>query len=160
MEQGPHGTMTKTPITIPSLACSLARLAEAATSHQSSLYAWMLDNHDSFKEVIAKAVRPNWQALAEAFAEDGQTDADGNKPTAECTRQTWWKVRRLVKARQLTQAKRQQTRSADPPVDQPTTQKVQQDKPFPAASDQLPRVAEDDDDIGPDRPTFGTSRLR
>jgi hypothetical protein len=152
--------MTKTPTTIPSLACSLARLTEAAMRRRSSLYVWMLENHDSFKEVIAKAVRPNWDALAEAFAKEGQTDADGNKPTAECTRQTWWKVRKVVAARQVAQAKRQQTRSAARPVDQPAIQKVQPDNPFPVASVQQPGVADDDDDIGDDKPTFGTSRLR
>src|SRR3984885_13852684 len=106
---GAAQTMAKTPITI-------ARLTEAAMRRRSSLYVWMLENHDIFKAVIAKAVRPNWHALAEAFAEDGQTDADGSKPTAECTRQTWWKVRKVVAARQVAQAKRQQTGSATRPV--------------------------------------------
>jgi hypothetical protein len=152
--------MTKTPTTIPPLACSLARLTEAAMRRRSSLYVWMLENHDSFKDVIAKAVRPNWHALAEAFAEEGQTDADGNKPTAECTRQTWWKVRKVVAARQLAQAKRQQTRSATRPVDKPAAQTIQPGHPIQAIPAQLPGVAEDDNDIAPDRPTFGTSRLR
>jgi hypothetical protein len=152
--QGRHEAMTKTPITI-------ARLTEAATRRQSSLYVWMLDNHDSFKDVITKAVRPNWHALAEAFADEGQTDADGNRPTAECTRQTWWKVRRVVAARLVAQAKRRQTRSATPSVDEPAAQTVQPDRPFPSVLiKRQPMVADDDDDIGPDKPTFGTSRLR
>jgi hypothetical protein len=146
--------MAKTSITV-------ARLTEAAMRRRSSLYVWMLENHDSFKDVIAKAVRPNWHALAEAFAEEGETDADGNKPTAECTRQTWWKVRKVVAARQVAQAKRQQTRSATRPADKPSAQTVQPDRPLPAAKpEQQPRVTDDDDDIGPDKPTFGTSRLR
>jgi hypothetical protein len=146
--------MAKTSITV-------ARLTEAAMRRRSSLYVWMLENHDSFKDVIAKAVRPNWHALAETFAEDGQTDADGNKPTAECTRQTWWKVRKVVAARQVAQAKRQQARSATHPADKPSAQTVQPDRPLPTAKpEQQPRAADDDDDIGPDKPTFGTSRLR
>jgi hypothetical protein len=145
--------VTKTPITI-------ARLTEAAMRRQSSLYVWMLENHDSFKEVIAKAVRPNWHALAEAFADEGQTDTDGNKPTAECTRQTWWKVRKVVVARQLAQANRHLTSAVTPRLDKPATQKARPDRPFPAIPAQPPRVAEDDDDIGPDKPTFGTSQLR
>jgi hypothetical protein len=150
---GAAQTMTKTPITI-------ARLTEAAMRRRSSLYVWMLENHDIFKAVIAKAVRPNWHALAEAFAEDGQTDADGSKPTAECTRQTWWKVRKVVAARQVAQAKRQQTGSATRPVDKPAAPKVQPVRPILTAPDQQPTVADDDDDIGPDKPTFGTSQLR
>jgi hypothetical protein len=145
--------MTRTPITI-------ARLTEAAMRRRSSLYVWMLENHDSFKDIIAKAVRPNWQALAEAFAEDGQTDADGNKPTAEATRQTWWKVRKVVAARQLAQAKRQQTGAATGPMDKPAAPKVQPVREIPATSEQQLRVAYDDEDSGPDKPTFGTSRLR
>jgi hypothetical protein len=145
--------MARTSITI-------ARLTEAAMRRRSSLYVWMLENHDSFKEVIAKAVRPNWLALAEAFAEDGQTDADGNKPTAETTRRTWWKVRKVVAARQLAQAKRQQTGSAPRPVDKAAAQKVQPPRAIPTTPDKQPGVADDDDDIGPDKPTFGTSRLR
>jgi hypothetical protein len=145
--------MTRTPLTI-------ARLTEAAMRRRSSLYVWMLENHDSFKEVIAKAVRPNWQALAEAFAEGGQTDADGNKPTAEATRQTWWKVRKVVAARQLAQAKRQPTGSATRPADKPAAPKVQPVREIPATSEQQLRVADDDEDIAPDKPTFGTSRLR
>jgi hypothetical protein len=146
--------MTKTPITI-------ARLTEAAMRRRSSLYGWMLENHDSFKDVITKAVRPNWLALAEAFAEEEQTDADGNKPTAECTRQTWWKVRKVVAARQVAQAKRHQTRSATPSADKAAAQKVQPDRPLPVVlTKPQPKVADDDDDIGPDKPTFGTSQLR
>jgi hypothetical protein len=128
--------------------------------HGAGAAQTMLENHDIFKAVIAKAVRPNWHALAEAFAEDGQTDADGSKPTAECTRQTWWKVRKVVAARQVAQAKRQQTGSATRPVDKPAAPKVQPVRPILTAPDQQPTVADDDDDIGPDKPTFGTSQLR
>jgi hypothetical protein len=153
MDRGSHETMARTSITI-------ARLTEAAMRRRSSLYVWMLENHDSFKEVIAKAVRPNWQALAEAFAEDGQTDADGNKPTAEATRQTWWKVRKVVAARQLAQAKRQQTGSAPRSMDKPPDPTVRPPRAISTTPDNQPGAAEDDDDIGPDKPAFGTSRLR
>ena len=84
----------------------LARLAEAATMRRSTLYTWMLTNHDTFKEVVAKAVRPNWKALAVEFAAGGLTDADGKAPSDETTRQTWWKVRKTVAARQASAIKR------------------------------------------------------
>jgi hypothetical protein len=43
----------------------------------------MLTSHDTFKEVVAKAVRPNWKALAAEFATGGLTDADGKAPSGE-----------------------------------------------------------------------------
>jgi hypothetical protein len=74
-------------------------LTEAALSKRSALYVWMLENHDTFAEVVAKAGRPNWKALAEAFGAQGYTDSDGQSPSDEVTRQTWWRVRKTVKAR-------------------------------------------------------------
>jgi hypothetical protein len=99
----------------------LARLAEAATMRRSTLYTWMLTNHDTFKDVVAKAVRPNWKALAVEFAAGGLTDADGKAPSDETTRQTWWKVRKTVAARQASAIKRKVKASvaSEPPVTPP-----------------------------------------
>ena len=71
-------SMTRTPI-------SVSVLTEAALSKRSSLYVWMLDNHDTFAEVVAKAGRPNWKALAEAFGNQGYMDFDDQPPSAEVT---------------------------------------------------------------------------
>jgi hypothetical protein len=57
----------------------------------------MLTSHDTFKDVVAKAVRPNWKALAAEFAAGGLTDAM-EKPRPVKPRQTWWKVRKTVVA--------------------------------------------------------------
>ena len=81
---------------------------------RSTLYTWMLTNHDIFKDVVAKAVRPNWKALAVEFAAGGLTDADGKAPSDETTRQTWWKVRKTVAARQASAIKRKVKASVEP----------------------------------------------
>lgn len=122
-------------------------------TRRSTLYVWMLENHDAFDEVIKKAVRPNWNALAQTFGEEGQTDADGKPPTAECTRQTWWKVRKVVAARRKAAHVREGTQAASvrPPQSPPSD-------PSPTHSDQLNPPA----DKGEEEPrrTFGVARLR
>jgi hypothetical protein len=110
--------MTRTPIPV-------SVLTEAALSKRSSLYVWMLENHDTFAGVVAKAGRPNWSALAEAFGNQGYRDSDDKPPSAEGTRQTWWRVRKMVQARQ---AKAAQRAAAPTPV-RPTPRPVSQPKP-------------------------------
>jgi hypothetical protein len=68
----------------------------AAVGRRSSLYLWMLKNHDEFAASLAEAGRPNWQAIAEAFGAEGLTDLRNKPPTAEGARQTWFKVRKAV----------------------------------------------------------------
>jgi hypothetical protein len=89
--------MTKRPI-------SVSELTQAALSKRSALYVWMLENHDTFAGVVAKAGRPNWKALAEMFGAQGYTDSAGQAPSDEVTRQTWWKVRKALKARRAKRA--------------------------------------------------------
>jgi hypothetical protein len=97
-------------------------LSKAATMRRSPLYSWMMANHDTFKAVVDEAVRPNWAALAQAFAAQGLTDADNKPPSSEGTRQTWWKVRKAIAARRATAAKRRAatpTRPQGRPVESP-----------------------------------------
>lgn len=73
------------------------RIRLAATKERrSTLYRWMLANHDEFAAMVADAGRPNWQALAQAFADEGLRDLRENPPTSEGARQTWFKVRTAV----------------------------------------------------------------
>jgi hypothetical protein len=73
-----------------------ALLDDAAMASRSTLFLWMMDNRIEFGDVLARAGRPDWKALAETFAEQGLTDGDGKPPTPVGTRQTWWKVRRAM----------------------------------------------------------------
>lgn len=74
----------------------LNRITEAAMSSRSSVYRWMVQNHDGFAEALAHAGRPNWEAITAAFAEDGMTVANQKPPTKEAVRQTWIRVRAAV----------------------------------------------------------------
>jgi hypothetical protein len=91
---------------MPRQPLSVADLAAAAKSQRSTLYLWLQDNHDPFALMLRDVVRPNWAALARKFAEHGLRDGEGNPPSAECTRQTWWKVRKTMKARAAARARR------------------------------------------------------
>ena len=109
-------------------------LTRAAKTRRSSLYVWMLENHDTFRGVVREAVRPNWDALAVAFAGKDLTDAEGKPPSAEVTRQTWWKVRKVVDARAKAARQPQQPRSTPITSDQtsrPTADLETRDDPPP-----------------------------
>lgn len=85
---------------------TVEKLRKAAISaRRSTLYVWLLEHYAEVDATVEEAGRPNWTALAATFADAGLTDAHGNRPTAEGTRQTWWKVRQA-----------QKTRAAKPPV--------------------------------------------
>jgi hypothetical protein len=67
---------------------------ERTGTRRGGLREWMRKNHDAFAEKL-KTVRPNWDLLAEVFAEAGLTDQRGNLPTkGETIRKTWQRVRR------------------------------------------------------------------
>ena len=122
------------------------RIRQAALGRRSSLYLWMLENHDTFAATVAEAVRPDWTALAEAFGAEGLTDSDNKPPSPEGTRQTWWKVRKAVKAR----------RDKQPSKPEPTRLAQEQDsKPSQPSGQQAPspvRTVQPDDD--PSKPKF------
>jgi hypothetical protein len=98
-------------------------IAEVARSGhgRSPLYWWMRRRHDDFA-VLLEENRPDWTALAEAFADKlGFCGADG-KPLAPATvRHTWWRCRRDVARRR---EKRPQkvapvVRLVEPPIPRP-----------------------------------------
>jgi hypothetical protein len=121
----------------PRPAIPIWLLTEAAMSKRSSLYRWMAENHDMFAEVLRKAGRPNWEALAKTLGEQGLSDAGNKPPSEETTRQTWWKVRKAMKAR----------RDRRPPP-QPQLPSPQRPDPVraPAVSTDLDTPAAPDDD--------------
>ena len=109
-------------------------LVEAANARRSPLYVWMLENHAIFRVVVTEAIRPNWAALAQRFGAEGLLDADANAPTAETVRQTWWRVRKTLDARQKSAARRGQVQKATPPP--PAVQAISGDRePIEAPGD-------------------------
>ena len=97
-------------------------LVAAANARRSPLYVWMLENHAIFRVVVTEAIRPNWAALAQRFAAEGLNDADDKAPTAETVRQTWWRVRKTLDARQKSAARRGQAQKVAPPPPPPAVQ--------------------------------------
>ena len=95
--------MERHAIRVSTMATKLGTIATdrireaAAEARRSTLYRWMLKNHDEFQAALKEAGRPNWKALAHAFGEEGLTDLRGRPPTPEGTRQTWIKVSKALK---------------------------------------------------------------
>ena len=98
---------------------TFATLAAAAKSKRSTLYAWMLENFDRFKAVLAETTRPNWVALAEAFAAQGLRDAEDKPASPEVVRQTWWRVRKAMDARARSRSTKRQTLAKPTPMQTP-----------------------------------------
>jgi hypothetical protein len=94
---GYRTAMSDTPPERVSIPMSL--LTDAAMSKRSTLYRWMVANYDDFAEVLKQAGRPNWEKLALTLGEQGLRDAGDKPPTEECTRQTWWKVKKAMARR-------------------------------------------------------------
>lgn len=66
----------------------------AASGRRSTLYRWMMRNHDQFAETLDEAGRPNWEEVALTFTAMNLTNRDVDKPlTAASVRLTWRKVR-------------------------------------------------------------------
>lgn len=61
----------------------------------SNLYRWMHRHRFKMKARIEHE-RPDWVALADAFAELGLMDRTGKPATAETARKTWYQVRKAM----------------------------------------------------------------
>jgi hypothetical protein len=61
---------------------------------QSSLYCWMVDNHDRFAEALRAGGRPDWPALAAGLSAAALRDSRGHLPSAEVCRRTWRRARK------------------------------------------------------------------
>jgi hypothetical protein len=93
-----------------------AKIRRAAVSERRSLYLWMLANFDEFSATVAEAGRPNWKALAKAFAEEGLTDVKGRDLAPEATRLTWLKVRKAVEKKAIAKSAVSERATASPTV--------------------------------------------
>ncbi len=128
-------------------AIPISRLAKAAMARRSTLYAWMMEHHDEFARVVEEAVRPNWEALAKEFGQNGLTDGDDKAPTETGTRHTWWRVRKAVAARRKAEVNREASprQGKGRPTRRPSTSMSQ---PLPA-DDFMPMDTSEDDDPKP-----------
>jgi hypothetical protein len=123
------------PIKIP-----ITRIREAAMAKQSPLYTWMVENHDRLLGELQKAVRPDWTALTQLFAEKGLTNADGKPLTETTARRSWRRALKAVAA-QRAGAKTKSGRHAKKPAhgiveETPSTAaRSKTQSPIPATTD-------------------------
>ena len=114
----------------------LAAINRAGRGHLSP-YRWMSRRHDAFAAMIDEKP-PDWQALAQGFAELGMTTPDGKPLSSETLRNAWWRVRRDVAKER---AKRVEP-GARVAVEQPAA-------PVAAPKVEPPKPAKPDDDSDP-----------
>jgi hypothetical protein len=70
---------------------------ERSGTKRGGLRDWMRKNHDAFAKTLT-TVRPNWDRLAEVFAQAGLTDQRGDLPRkGETVRKTWQRVRKEMR---------------------------------------------------------------
>jgi hypothetical protein len=75
-------------------------VAIATRPNQSALLQWLLCHHAEFAAGIPATGQPGWRRIATALTDSGFTKRDGSPIDADYARQTWWKVRRKLQARQ------------------------------------------------------------
>jgi hypothetical protein len=73
---------------------TLDRISNTARTHsgRSKLFRWMKANRAEFAALVEET-RPNWKALAEAFAAEGMGLPNGKPLKPESVRHTWYRAR-------------------------------------------------------------------
>jgi len=74
----------------------LSAISRAGLQKRGTLKEWMIANREAFASKL-EGFKPDWPILAKVFADAGLLDQRGNRPTAEATRKTWQRVRKLSK---------------------------------------------------------------
>ena len=92
---------------------------------RSSLFWWLLENHDELVEAeVMAGLGMRWTELCVQFAELGLADRNGNKVTEQTAKKTWERVRkerkRLDERRAAEEAARAARRAADPRRNMPS----------------------------------------
>lgn len=73
---------------------TLRALEEAAVfDRRTPLFLWMYRHHAEFAEMVRKAGKPNWKAMATQFVKEGLLPQDRKYDTV---RQTWIAVRKAL----------------------------------------------------------------
>ena len=134
------------------------KVRQAATERRrSTLYLHLAANFEDFTAAIAAAGRPNWQAIAKAFAGEGLKDRLGHAPTAEGARQTWVAVRAAVAKDPDLPAK---LRLGDEPEAPAPILPLSSRRPAQAPAPPPPTTAEGRSSSPPARHSFAVARFR
>ena len=80
------------------VAALIAPVAVQGRARRSPLFRWLTARHDAFAAMRSQ-YPATWGDLASALASLGVTDGQGQAPTGERVRKTWWDARHYVLAR-------------------------------------------------------------
>lgn len=138
-----HGMAQKKPTPSPDPQEALALMQEGRVrghGRRSPIVVWMQKNRTTLERGFAETA-PSWGKLATYLGNHGVFDGDGKRPTAEATRQAWYRTRNMApgKARPATPAL---APSAVQPAPSPTV------------------ASGGSDDAQPGRPRFAFASLR
>jgi hypothetical protein len=62
---------------------------------RSPIVVWMAENRIVLEQGFAKSA-PDWSSFAAYLGDHGLTDGDGKRPTAEATRQAWYRTKSMA----------------------------------------------------------------
>ena len=138
-----YGMAPKKPTCVPDPHEALALMQEGRVrghKRRSPIVIWMRKNMAVLEHGFTETA-PSWGKFATYLGDHGILDGDGKRPTAEATRQAWYRARKMP----LTKA-RPGSSALAPPIVQP---------------DSSPTVASSGhDDVQPERPRFTFASLR
>jgi len=83
---------------------------------RSPIIVWMQEHRVVLEQGFAKNA-PDWSSFAAYLGDHGVLDGDGKRPTAEATRQAWYRTKRMA-------ASKTSARSAAPAVPAPSMSQV------------------------------------
>jgi len=97
----------------------------ARPSRRSTLFWWLLENHDALVEAeVSTGLGLPWRELCAQFEALGLTSVDGGAVGRELAKKTWQRVRkekkRLAARQAAAEAERAERRAADPRRNMPS----------------------------------------
>ena len=96
-----HGMAPKKPTRSPDPQEALALMREGRVrghGRRSPIVIWMQKNRAALEQGFAETT-PSWDKLATYLGDHGVLDGNGKWPTAEATRQAWYRTRNMAPAK-------------------------------------------------------------
>ena len=154
-----HYMAPKKPTPSPDVQEALALMQEGRVRghrRRSPIVIWMQKNRAALERGFAETA-PSWGKLATYLGDHGILDGDGKRPTAEATRQAWYRTKSMAPL---------EDRPATVPVAPSSAAQMPQAAVIPAPTVDPAKGAQSarpdpaGDDAEPPRRTFGNVKLR
>lgn len=114
---------------------------------RSPIVVWMRKNRAALEKGFAETT-PSWGKLATYLGDHGILDGDGKRPTAEATRQAWYRARNMALS------------NAQPALSAPASAEGPAIAASPVAVEQAAPLVPGSDEAEPARRTFGVATPR